>query len=81
MHACNRPEIWQQTGGEVDAFTCATGTGGTLAGVATYLREQNPSVVAVLADPPGSVLCVVFLPVLLLPARDTDILFCCLTVV
>jgi len=50
------PEIWAQTGGKIDAFTCATGTGGTLAGTATYLKEQNINVRAVLADPPGSAL-------------------------
>lgn len=50
------PEIWQQTGGKVDAWTCSTGTGGTFAGVAKYLKEKNPAVQAVLADPPGSVL-------------------------
>ncbi len=47
------PEIWQQTGGKVDAFTCACGTGGTLAGVAMALKEQNPDVRIVLADPRG----------------------------
>lgn len=50
------PEIWQQTGGAVSAFTCATGTGGTLAGVAEYLKQKKPDVNIVLADPPGSVL-------------------------
>ena len=50
------PEIWQQTAGRVDAFTCATGTGGTFAGVSTYLKEQNENVKTILADPPGSVL-------------------------
>jgi cysteine synthase A len=48
------PEIWQQTGGEVDAFTCACGTGGTLAGVAMALKERNPDIRIVLADPDGS---------------------------
>jgi cysteine synthase len=48
------PEIWRDTAGTVDAFVCATGTGGTLAGVARYLKEQNPSVRTVLADPYGS---------------------------
>ena len=47
-------EIWQQTGGKVDAFTCACGTGGTLAGVAFALKEHNPKVRIVLADPEGS---------------------------
>lgn len=51
------PEIWAQTGGKVDAFTCATGTGGTFAGVTRYLKEVSGGRVrAVLADPPGSVL-------------------------
>jgi cysteine synthase A len=50
------PEIWQQTGGRVDAWVAATGTGGTYAGVALYLKEQNPSVRCVLADPYGSAL-------------------------
>ncbi|KFX81213.1 cysteine synthase, partial [Ralstonia solanacearum] len=48
------PEIWRDTAGKVDAFVCSTGTGGTLAGVARYLKEQNPAVQTVLADPHGS---------------------------
>ena len=47
-------EIWDQTGGKVDAFTCACGTGGTLAGVALALKAKNPDVRIVLADPEGS---------------------------
>jgi cysteine synthase A len=51
------PEIWAQTGGKVDAFTCATGTGGTFAGTTAYLKaKSNGKVKAFLADPPGSVL-------------------------
>jgi cysteine synthase A len=50
------PEIWEQTNGTVDAFTCAVGTGGTLAGVSRYLKERNERVRIVLADPPGSAL-------------------------
>ncbi|PTB22312.1 cysteine synthase A [Trinickia symbiotica] len=48
------PEIWRDTGGKVDAFVCATGTGGTLAGVARFLKEQNAAIRTVLADPHGS---------------------------
>lgn len=48
------PEIWDQTGGRVDGFICAIGTGGTLAGVSTYLRERNPDIRIGLADPDGA---------------------------
>jgi cysteine synthase A len=48
------PEIWHQTAGRVDAFTCACGTGGTLAGVAMALKARNPAIRTVLADPDGS---------------------------
>jgi cysteine synthase A len=48
------PEIWRQTGGQVDAFCCAIGTGGTISGVGRYLREQNPNVVVAVTDPMGS---------------------------
>jgi cysteine synthase A len=48
------PEIWAQTDGKVDAFVSAVGTGGTLAGVATALKERNPKVKIYLADPLGS---------------------------
>ena len=47
-------EIWEQTEGNIDAFTCACGTGGTLAGVAFALKQRKPSVKIVLADPDGS---------------------------
>ncbi|KAF4506823.1 hypothetical protein G6O67_006866 [Ophiocordyceps sinensis] len=51
------PEIWAQTAGSVDAFTCATGTAGTLAGVTRFLKEASAGrVKSFLADPPGSVL-------------------------
>ena len=51
------PEIWNQTDGKIDAFTCATGTGGTLAGVTRYLKDiSDGRVKTFLADPPGSVL-------------------------
>jgi cysteine synthase A len=48
------PEIWQQTAGQVDAFCCAIGTGGTISGVGRYLREKNPEVVIAVTDPMGS---------------------------
>ncbi len=50
------PEIWRDTAGKVDAFVSAVGTGGTLAGTARYLKEKNPKVRIVLADPHGSAL-------------------------
>ncbi len=49
-------EIWTQTGGRIDAFTCACGTGGTLAGVARALKSRKPGVRIVLADPMGAAL-------------------------
>lgn len=49
-------EIWQQTEGRVDGFTCAVGTGGTLAGVARALKQRNPAVRIALSDPQGSAL-------------------------
>ncbi len=48
------PEIWEQTDGHVDGFTCAIGTGGTLAGVGMFLKERNPEVVIAAADPMGA---------------------------
>ena len=48
------PEIWQQTNGEVTAFVSAVGTGGTLAGTSLFLRERNPRIAAVCADPYGA---------------------------
>ena len=50
------PEIWRDTDGKVDGFICAVGTGGTLAGVATALRERKPAIKIGLADPPGAAL-------------------------
>jgi cystathionine beta-synthase len=49
------PEVWEQTGGRVTHFVAGIGTGGTISGVARYLKERNPSVVIVGADPEGSV--------------------------
>jgi cysteine synthase len=48
------PEIWKQTDGKVTAFVAAVGTGGTLAGVSTHLKEQNPNIEIVCADPFGA---------------------------
>ncbi|NKB99225.1 MAG: cysteine synthase A [Pseudomonadales bacterium] len=50
------PEIWAQTNGKLDAFTCSVGTGGTLAGISRYLKDQSQDVRVVLADPFGSAL-------------------------
>lgn len=50
------PEIWEQMDREVDAYVAGVGTGGTITGVGRYLRERNPNVEIVLADPEGSVL-------------------------
>jgi cysteine synthase len=48
------PEIWRQTDGKVDGFICAIGTGGTLAGVGSYLKEKRKEVVIAVADPMGA---------------------------
>src|ERR1041385_3796718 len=48
------PEIWAQTEGRVDAFICSVGTGGTLAGITTYLREKKRDIVIGCADPKGA---------------------------
>jgi cysteine synthase A len=48
------PEIWEQTDGQIHGFTCAIGTGGTLAGVGMYLKEQSRDVVIAAADPMGA---------------------------
>ena len=50
------PEIWQQTDGKVDGFTCAVGSGGTLGGIARALKECNPDVKIALSDPMGAAL-------------------------
>ena len=50
------PEIWGQCDGHIDGFTCAVGTGGTLAGVAMALKERNPAIRIALSDPMGSAL-------------------------
>lgn len=48
------PEIWQQTEGKIDAFCCAVGSGGTLAGVSRFLKEQNPEIKTICIDPYGA---------------------------
>ncbi|MFL5111114.1 MAG: cysteine synthase A [Microvirga sp.] len=48
------PEIWEETGGKVDGFVCAIGTGGTIAGVSSYLREKKRDIVIAVADPRGA---------------------------
>ena len=50
------PEIWAQTEGRITGFTCAVGTGGTLAGVALGLRAENPDITIALTDPEGAAL-------------------------
>jgi cystathionine beta-synthase len=49
------PEIWEQTGGELDALVISVGTGGTISGAGRYLKERNPGLLVVGADPEGSV--------------------------
>ena len=48
------PEVWSQTDGKVDGFTCAIGTGGTLAGTGMYLKEKNRDIQIAAADPMGA---------------------------
>jgi cystathionine beta-synthase len=55
-YATTGPELWEQTGGRITHFVAAAGTGGTLSGVGRYLKERNPSIQIVAADPQGSIL-------------------------
>ncbi|MDA1098410.1 MAG: pyridoxal-phosphate dependent enzyme [Proteobacteria bacterium] len=50
------PEIWAQTGGRIDAMVCGVGSGGTMTGLARFLKSVNPAIEMILADPEGSIL-------------------------
>lgn len=54
------PEIWEQTGGKVDGFVCSVGTGGTLAGTSSLLKEKNKGIVIGCADPRGAAMYELF---------------------
>jgi len=54
------PEIWRDTGGKLDGFICSVGTGGTLAGVSSYLKEKNKVIVIGCADPSGAAMYELF---------------------
>jgi cystathionine beta-synthase len=54
-YATTGPELWEQTGGELDALVLTVGTGGTISGTARYLRERKPELLVVGADPEGSI--------------------------
>jgi cystathionine beta-synthase len=50
------PEIWEDSGGKVQVFVAGMGTGGTISGIGKYLKEKNPGIIVVGADPEGSIL-------------------------
>jgi cysteine synthase A len=53
-HRSTGPEIWEQTEGQIDGFTCAIGTGGTLSGVGSFLKTKNSRIRVAVADPMGA---------------------------
>lgn len=55
-YATTGPEIWEDSEGKIEVFVASMGTGGTVSGAAKYLKERNPSIIVVGADPEGSIL-------------------------